>query len=55
METFALIIITLIGVYCFPIFTLGCVLIHYGHPVLGIIIIIYSLFKDGNDKVEYID
>lgn len=39
-------IITLIGILFFPIFTLGCVLIHFDHPVLGLIAIIISLFKE---------
>jgi len=54
-QTIILIILTLIGVKTYPIFTLGCVLIHYNHPILGTIIIIYSIFKDDGDKVEYID
>lgn len=57
IKTIFLILITLIGAFKFPIFTLGCVLVNYNHPVLGIIIIIYSFFKGGNDEddIEYID
>jgi len=39
-------LLTLLGIFLFPVFTLGCVLIHYNHPILGVIAIIYSLFKD---------
>lgn len=38
-------LITLIGIFYFPIFTLGCVLINYNHPVLGVIAIIASIVK----------
>lgn len=57
IQSIILTILTLIGAFKFPVFTLGCVLIHYNHPVLGIIIIIYSLLKDRDDdgEVEYID
>lgn len=57
IQSITLTILTLIGAYKFPVFTLGCVLIHYNHPVLGIVIIIYSLLKerDNDDEIEYID
>jgi len=29
--------LTFIGILFFPVFTLGCVLIHYDDPILGII------------------
>jgi len=51
IKTLTLILLTLIGVFTYPIFTLGCVLIHYNHPVIGIVIIIYSLSKDKNEDV----
>ena len=38
-------IFALIGIFCFPIFTLGCVLIHYGHDILGFIAILISITK----------
>ena len=55
LSTFFLILIkmyeliTLIGIILFPIFTLGCVLIYYGHPILGIVALIVSLIS-GNYK-----
>lgn len=57
IKTILLIILTLIGAFKFPIFTLGCVLVHYNHPVLGVVVIIYSVLKGNNndDEVEYID
>ncbi len=55
LQTIAATLLTIIGVLTYPIFTLGCVLIHYNHPILGILIIIYSVCKDGDDEVEYID
>lgn len=42
--------LTLIGILFFPIFTLGCVLIHYHHPYLGIIAIIVSILTDTNKE-----
>lgn len=44
-----LIVLCLIGIFVAPIFTLGCVLIHYGHPILGIIAIFVSLFGSTKD------
>lgn len=57
IQSIILTILTLIGAYKFPVFTLGCVFINYNHPVLGIVIIIYSLLKTNNDddEIEYID
>jgi len=40
--------LTLIGIFLCPIFTFGCVLIHYDHPILGIIAIIVSMFGDSS-------
>lgn len=41
-------LIVFIGIFLFPIFTLGCVLCHYDHKVLGCIAILYSIFNDDN-------
>jgi hypothetical protein len=38
-------ILTLIGVFTFPKFTLGCVCCHFNQPVVGVIIILVSVFK----------
>lgn len=38
-------IICLIGIFLFPIFTLGCVLMYYDHYVLGMIALVISLFR----------
>jgi hypothetical protein len=43
-------LLCLIGIFLFPIFTLGCVLIHYNHPILGLIAIVVSLFFSDNSK-----
>ena len=40
-------LLALIGIFVAPVFTLGAVLIHYDHPLLGIIAIIISLFFSG--------
>jgi len=49
-----MIILVLIGMLVAPIFTLGCVLIHYNHTILGIIAIIISILvsDDNNDKKQ---
>lgn len=39
-------ILTLIGVFTFPKFTLGCVCCHFNQPVVGVIIILVSVFED---------
>lgn len=39
------ILITFLGILIAPIFTFGCVLIHYNHPWLGVLAIIISLLK----------
>lgn len=39
-------LLTIIGIFMFPIFTLGCVLIHYNHEILGMIAIFYSILKE---------
>lgn len=36
-------IATIIGIFEFPKFTLGCVLVHYGHPLLGVVAIVVSI------------
>lgn len=37
--------LTLIGLMCFPRFTLGCILVYYNHPLLGTIAIVLSLIE----------
>jgi hypothetical protein len=44
MAAIALIIMTFIMGLLAPMFTLGCVLIYYGHPILGGILVVLSLF-----------
>lgn len=39
------IFLTILGILFAPIFTFGCVLIHYNHPWLGLLAIIVSLLK----------
>jgi len=53
-KIIALGIVTLIGAFYFPIFTLGCILIHFNHEFIGVIIIIHSLTKSNqiNEKEE---
>jgi len=55
-------ILAFFGIFFYPIFTLGAVLIYYDHPILGIIAIVVSLQedaykknKDKNKKTDYID
>lgn len=43
-----MILFTLIGIFLCPIFTLGCVLLHYNHDILGIVAIVYSILKITN-------
>lgn len=50
MIKFLLLMLVFIGIIFFPIFTLGMILCHYNHEVLGVIAIIYSLFNEGIDK-----
>jgi hypothetical protein len=38
-------IICIIGALLCPIFTLGCVLIHYNHTLLGLLIICISIIS----------
>ncbi len=38
-----MIFLTLIGILLCPVFTLGCVLVHYDHPVLAMVAFICSL------------
>jgi len=37
--------LTLIGILVAPIFTFGCVLIYFDHPILGIIAIVVSIIR----------
>jgi hypothetical protein len=37
---------TFIGILVAPIFTFGCVLIHFDHPFLGIFAIVVSLLSE---------
>lgn len=46
MGTILLYIATLIGIFTYPVFTLGCVLINFGHPILGVVAIVYSIFRN---------
>lgn len=39
-------LLTLIGVFTCPKFTLGCVCCYFNHPILGVIIILVSVFED---------
>jgi len=54
-------ILAFFGIFFYPIFTLGAVLIYYDHPILGIIAIVVSLAvddkkdKDKNKNTDYID
>jgi len=45
-------IFILLGAFIFPIFTLGCVLINYDHPIVGSIVVLIAIFKntDKDDK-----
>ncbi len=45
-------LITLIGLFFFPRFTLGCVLCHYDHEVLGVLAIIISFIETDDNKNE---
>lgn len=38
-------LLTLIGLFICPVFTLGAILCHYGHGFLGAIAIIYSIIR----------
>ncbi len=40
-----MIILALAGAVMCPAFTTGCLLINYNHPIMGVIIVIYSFFK----------
>jgi len=44
---------TLLGILFCPVFTLGCVLVHYDHPLLGILAIAISLLRGA--KKSYIE
>lgn len=46
------IIFTIIGIVLFPIFTLGAVLIHYQHPILGAFAIIISVLSEYVNQTE---
>lgn len=43
VTTILAILLTFFGALLFPMFTLGCVLVHYGHTILGIILIVISI------------
>ena len=43
MASFILVVLTLVGIFIAPVLTLGCVLIHFGHPVLGGIAVAYFI------------
>ena len=43
MVHFILITLTLIGIFLGPVLTLGCVLIYFGHPILGGIAVAYFI------------
>jgi len=45
-------LLVLIGIVLFPIFTLGCVLIHYGHPYLGCTAIAASILEEVSNQKE---
>lgn len=38
-------ILVFLGIIFFPVLTLGCILVHYGHPFLGIVAIIVSFLN----------
>ena len=40
-----LIILVFVGIFLFPVFTLGVVLLHFGFNVLGFIAISFSFIK----------
>ncbi len=39
-------LLTLIGIIIFPRFTLGCVLCHYDHWIIGLFALIWSISKE---------
>lgn len=45
MATFLAFCLTFLGGFMFPMFTLGCVLVHYGHGILGGFFIICSIIS----------
>ena len=45
--------LALIGIIYCPVFTLGCVLVHYDHAFLGVIAILISLtVSDNKVKID---
>ena len=47
-----LVLMTFIGIWVAPKFTLACVLWHYDHPILGLLALVVSLTsetKNNND------
>ncbi len=40
---------TILGIFFRPVFTFGCVLIYYEHPLLGVLALLISMFKE-NEK-----
>ena len=47
-----MIFLTLLGIIFCPIFTFACVLIHYGHPGLGIAALIVSFIHEMEHRKE---
>ncbi len=45
-----MIFLTFLGILIAPIFTLGCILIHYNHEWLGLFAIIISLINNNNNN-----
>lgn len=40
--------ITILGIFFYPVFTIGLILAHYNHPFLAIIAMLYSFVKGRN-------
>jgi len=45
-------LLTLLGIIFWPELTLGCVLIHYDHPLLGIIAIVFAVLSAVSDSKD---
>ncbi len=45
-------LLVLIGIFICPILTLGCILVHYDHEILGAIAIIVSLIDAWFEEVD---
>ena len=51
-----LVLMTFIGIWVAPIFTLACVLWHYDHPILALIALVVSLASETkNYQIKQID